>query len=220
MRSLLAHAIEPLALLAALGVVLVCSCGDDECVCPKDESLARDTPQHLITSFCDVLEARNVDQYSWCLDDDYRFTFLEQDWDAAGVTDDVPYWEKCRDVTATTHMFRHSQVASISCDLPIVSEVSRTDTLAIYVCDTDLQVTVDMGGGEPTTYWAHQTWLTLTLARDRSDPYLWVIRAIEETFPTCEMERSAGGQRAVEHSTFGTIKAMCREERFAWEVGD
>lgn len=207
MKPPFAHGLVYSSLVAALAAALVCSCGDDDCANPTGYTALRDTPEHLISSFCAVLEKRSLDQYFWCLDDNYRFTFDQRDWSAAGVDSVAPYWEKCRDMTSTTYMFRHGVIESIACDLVVVGEITASDTLATCACDLDLKVII--GEGEYTvTYRADKSVLNLVMSRDRSDPGLWVIRGITEDIVYSLLGADPGGQAAVEAASFGALKAM------------
>lgn len=209
MRTLSARFGVALGFLA-LGLLPVGSCSHHEDPDPDRDRVLRDTPENAIACFAIALEEKAIDDYCYCLEAGYRFIFLPVDYSDAGVTPQAPYWGKTEDVEATGHMLSSPHVLSITCDLPVASEVSRSDSLVTLVCGVDLQVAVDDGGSEPSTYWVSSTSLVFTLVPDDLSQDLWVIRDIEETFDAQALTRLGGAIRAVEHHTFGFIKAMLK----------
>lgn len=197
--------------VATLALALLAACSSDEGL-PKIEEPQRDTPLHLLGIFCNALEGGSLEDYTASLAPDYRFVFLERDWDDAGVTPGAPYWGKTLDSASTAAMFESAHLISISCDLDLFGQVACSDTLCQCVCDCDIQVHLDDGGG-PVTYWVNQSWLNFKIVRDPLDTDLWVIREIEEEeqFPLeAGRELPVRSAAAVESSTFGSIKAMFR----------
>jgi hypothetical protein len=197
------------AALALTGLALL-SCSDDECGPRVDEPL-RDTPANLLQSFTDALEEQQIDAYTACLDEAYRFEFMPDDWDSAGVTPDTPYWGKIQDVASTTNMFESVRVTSVSFDLGIpLTQMVCSDTLCLVLYHPDIQVVETYQHGT-ITYWVNNSRLYVTLARDPQDPDLWVIRNLEE-----EPGHLSAGMRdprglagaGTESTTFGEVKAM------------
>jgi hypothetical protein len=194
--------------LLALGFLQVSSCSHHEDPDPDRDRTRRDTPEHAIACLATSLEAKSIDDYSSCLAAGYRFVFQERDWDTAGVTSLEPYWGLTEDVEATANMFSSSHTLGIVCDLPVEMMLDSGDDFARCLCDVDLQVTIDHGGPEPSTYWVDRSWLIITLVADPDQPDLWVISEIEETLDTWLLTRSGSLPQAEEICTVGSIKAM------------
>lgn len=174
----------------------------------KSHPITRDTPEHLLTIYGKALEEKSLPSYTECLDDDYRFFFVEEDWTAAGVDYTAPYWEKTEDVDCTSKMFASSHLDTITCELPVVQDISPSDTLRQLVAGADLKFTIDMGDVELSTFWVHGTLLRFTMCRDSNQPSLWVIREMREEWPDLKELAPGNAQSLVEPSTYGSIKAM------------
>jgi hypothetical protein len=190
----------------AVCLLLLSSCSNDECG-PVCTTALRDTPTHLIGSLAKTIETKDIEAYFTCLDDSYRFVFVEEDYDAAGVTPQQPYWTKCPDLEAMTHMFRDSRVMNVTCTLTVNGGFTGPDTLLACTCNVDFIVTIEYE--EPVTYWAHRSLLHFTLAPDRGDAKLWVVRQILEEVPGDFVAyRMPKSRVAVQTTTVGVIKAM------------
>ena len=198
--------------LALAGLALL-SCSDDGCS-PKADEPPRDTPANLLQSFSDALEEQQIDAYAACLDEAYRFEFMPDDWDSAGVTPDTPYWGKAQDVASTANMFESVRVTSVSFDLGVpLTQMVCSDTLCLVLYYPDIQVVETYQHGT-ITYWVNNSRLYVTLARDPQEPDLWVIRNLQE-----EPGHLSAGRRdprglagaTVESTTFGEVKAMFKE---------
>lgn len=205
-----------LALLACmlLGTALIlASCGHDRCANPDPVLPDRQTPQDLLEFFTKSLENRDIAKYEECLDSGYRFRFMPQDWEKAGVGVDRPYWERTEDIARTGVMFLSTQVESIRFELgvAVVNFFVTGDTLLEAVYRPDIRVIVKSEGEEHMTFWVHQSLLTIFVTPDPGDPALWVIRRIEET-PTAYAYATgpASSGADTEPDTFGNLKSMFR----------
>jgi len=174
-------------------------------------AIRRDSPENLVAAYAKALEQKSLPYYTQCLDDDYRFTFLEQDYTDAGVDSMAPYWDRTRDLSSTSAMFASSYVFDITCDLPILSDLSPSDTLRGLITDIDLKMTIDRGESELTTYWVNRSFLVFALARDRYQPSLWVIRGVEEVHQYTQETSGAHARYITEEAdTYGNLKSMWR----------
>lgn len=153
----------------------------------------RKNPNNLLEFFATAYEDRSIERYSEALDNDYKFEFMEADWDSAEVPPDAPYWGKTEDVPRTQSMFENANTTGISFDfgLPLfVNWVNIKDT--IYVeglpvevdallgrYQPDIQVVVENEKGS-TTYWVNNSWVNIKVIQDRQDTSLWTILRIVE----------------------------------------
>jgi hypothetical protein len=184
---------------------LSASCGDDSGSNPKIES-PRETPQGLLAYYAECLENQNLAGYEACLWESYRFGFVEQDYDSAGVTPQDPYWDRTEDVQSTANMFASAQVIHIAVDLSnVVMNFAGPDTLLTGIFHPLIDVTIEgPGGEEPVVKQVRNTNLHFVLRPDPGDPDLWVIREIQEECWWQGSPRPLG----VESDTFGEIKSM------------
>jgi hypothetical protein len=184
---------------------LIASCGDDSGSNPKIES-PRETPQGLLAYYAQCLENQNLTGYEACLWESYRFGFVEQDYDSAGVSAEDPYWGKTEDVTSTANMFASAQVTHISADLSnVVMNFAGPDTLLTGIFHPLIDVTIEgPGGEEPVVKQVRSTKLHFVLRPDPGDPDLWVIREIQEE---CWWQGSPR-PLTTEPTSLGSIKAM------------
>ena len=197
------------AVALCMSLIIFGSCGDNE-TGPEKDALTRNSPQNLLKIYAKALEDKSLADYEACLEDDYRFVFLQQDYTAAGVDPMAPYWGRTLDLDATSAMFTNSHVFGITCDLPILTDIAPSDTLRHLVTGIGLKVTVDRGEPELTTFWVKQTFLHFTLAMDRYQPSLWVIRGIEEEVE--DLLETPGWQVPFkEEQTYGNLKSMFRK---------
>jgi hypothetical protein len=157
------------------------------------KEINRETPDNLLEFFATAYEDRDIDLYMEALDDFYQFTFLEADWEDAGVDAENPYWGKTRDVTSTDQMFDDPEVKGIemsfTIDVPwdICTETiwSGEDTTEVSgVCapliTPDIKVHTEVPGEEPLTYWVNKSWISVMVIPDRHNTNLWTILRIEE----------------------------------------
>ena len=153
----------------------------------------RTTPNNLLEFFATAYEDRSIERYDEALDFDYKFEFMEADYDSAGVPPNAPYWGKTEDVPRTQNMFESPNTTGISFDfgLPLfVNWVSVKDT--IFVEGLPVEVDALLGRYEPdievvvegeegsTTYWVNNSWVNIKVIQDRQDPSLWTILRIVE----------------------------------------
>jgi hypothetical protein len=172
---------------------------------PKVTYPNRESPQGLIDTFATSLEDKSLGKYDDCLWGSYRFVFMEEDWDAAGVTPDEPYWGKTEDMSRTGKMFASSHVLGISFEMTNVSDFVGPDTLLAVLCRPTIDVTITgPGGEEPVTKQVRKSYLYFVLRPDPYDEDLWVIREIQEQLILAEARHAL----ATESSTFGEIKAI------------
>jgi len=201
--------------LAALAVAVgfLASCADLDFspdLPPVGPAVQRDTPAHVLQYFCETLEGGFVGAYSEALAEGYRFNFMEEDWDRAGVTGSAPYWGKTEDVEAMQNLLESEYLVSITCDglVPVVDPYYN-DSVFVMICDVDLKVTLDDPQRGMTTYWVKESWLTFSLRPDPLNARLWVISEIAEAI---EPQACTGyllrAESATEPTTFGSIKAM------------
>jgi hypothetical protein len=211
LRVLKASAAMVVAAALAAAVSLLVSCSDDGCT-PKVDEPKRDTPAALLKSFSDAWEDQHIDAYTACLDQAYRFEFMEEDWESAGVTPDAPYWGKAQDVASTANMFESDKVVGLSFDwgLPLTAETCP-DSVCRCLYQPDIQVVVEKPGKGRVTYWVNASWLHVTLARDPQDHSLWVIRKMrEEEAGALGDRRSLVGRSpsGTDEGSFGKIKII------------
>jgi hypothetical protein len=154
----------------------------------------RKSPDNLLEFFATAYEDKSIDRYTESVDDSYSFTFMEDDWPAAGVSADRPYWGKTEDVERTQNMFTNADTKAISFDfgLPIMPWYYCPDS--IYVEDhwevvdgfccirkPDIKVDVDDSQKGFTTYWVKGSWLEITVIEDRLNAGLWTVLRIRES---------------------------------------
>jgi hypothetical protein len=153
----------------------------------------RKTPDHLLEFFATAYEDRSIERYSEALDHDYRFEFMESDWDSAQVPPNAPYWGWTEDVPRTQNMFENANTTDISFyfGLPLfASWVPTTDTIFVEGLPVEvdallrryqpeIQVVVENDKGT-TTYWVNASWVNVKVVQDRLDPSLWTILRIVE----------------------------------------
>jgi hypothetical protein len=168
------------------------------------EIAPRSTPECLIESFEWAMMTKDIGAYDECLSDMYLFTFTSEDADLIGLPVDEPWWGKTPEVHSIGNLFAAGNVTAIWCDLAIVNGPWATEGGVMYRLEPDIRVTVsDGGGGEPTTYWVHGSWLDVEIVPDPYSPEQWVFHSMAETIKA--PYAVAGGK-----STFGSIKAMYR----------
>jgi len=154
----------------------------------------RKTPDHLLEFFAMAYEDKDVQRYGEALDLNYRFQFMEKDWDEAGVPSWAPYWGKTEDVPRTQNMFEDASITAISFEFGeprFVNWLESSDTIFVdgnpVEVDAllgryqpDIQVTV-AGDPEPITYWVNASLVDVKVIRDRFDPKLWTILRLVES---------------------------------------
>lgn len=153
----------------------------------------RTSPDNLLKFFAKAYMDKSVERYEEALDLDYSFTFMPEDYDSAGVSEIEPYWGRTEDVERTTLMFTSAQTMSISFDFNLAKAYWYEDTDIILVggepqivdvftstWQPDIQITIDRGGSEPTTYWVRDSLVDVKVFQDRLNPSLWTILRIEE----------------------------------------
>lgn len=155
----------------------------------------RTTPDRLLTFFAKAYMDKSVERYGESLDDSYTFTFMEDDYSAAGVDSINPYWGRTEDLERTTSMFTSPKTLNISFNFNLAVMPWLGDYLdSILVGDKvqyvygyesmwkpDIQITIDEGGTEPTTFWVNASWVHVVVIKDRLNPSLWTILRIEES---------------------------------------
>ena len=153
----------------------------------------RKNPNSLLEFFATAYEDKAIDRYEEALDNDYRFEFMEADWESAGVPANAPYWGRGEDVDRTRIMFENPNTTGISFDfgLPLfVNWVPTKDTIWVDALPVevdallgryqpDIQVIVENDKGS-TTYWVNNSWVNIKVVQDRLDPSLWTILRIVE----------------------------------------
>jgi hypothetical protein len=154
---------------------------------PKPPNIDRKTPDNLMEFFATVYADKDIDRYEEALDKDYLFEFMEADWGPAGVSEANPYWGKTEDVPRTEAMFTSPQTKAITIEFNQLA-VNWQHTMVTINVDgeeqlvdaferrykPEIQVTVE-DGDELTTYWVHQSWVDVTVIKDRFDSTLWTI---------------------------------------------
>ena len=191
--------------VALFGGLLLLSCGKDCCPTPKITYPNRETPQGLLDYYAKSFEDQNLARCESCLWDSYVFRFAPEDWDAAGVTPEKPYWGKTEDMANTEHMFASSAVTSIRFELhQYVTDFTGPDTLLTAIVRPAIDVTIEVPGEEPITKQVRKSRLRFVLRPDPENEHLWVIRQIQEQVTTLEARQVA----ATESTTFGSIKAI------------
>jgi len=160
-----------------------------------DGQYDRTNPDKLLNFFASAYVDKNVDRYGEALDDDFSFEFLSDDYTKAGVDSVTPYWGKGEDVENTGNMFGSPKTFGITFDfgLPIEPWYETTVVLnpgklneqtvqALWTRrQPDIQVVVDEGEAELTTFWVNNSRLIVTVVQDRYDSKLWRVHKIEET---------------------------------------
>ena len=157
----------------------------------------RKTPDHLLEFFATAYEDKSIERYTECLDDSYSFTFMEEDYEKAGVSSDKPYWGSTEDLDQTTTMFIDERTGTILFDFGLAVTNWDTCTDNIWVDDDEgghwamvdalccthepvIDVTVNTAGEEPKTYQVRSSRIEITVIEDRFNPQLWRILRIEE----------------------------------------
>jgi len=154
----------------------------------------RTSPDRLLEFFARAYMDKSVERYQESLDLSYSFTFMEKDWDSAGVNAIIPYWGWTEDVERTTKMFTSPKTMNISFNfnLAVYTWQECPDSIfvggepqpvdaACSIWKPDIQVTIDQGGAEPTTYWVNASWVEVTVIQDRLNPSLWTILRLRES---------------------------------------
>jgi hypothetical protein len=99
---------------ALAAVALVCSCGDNTCQ-PRDEpDYSRTTPENLINHLAESFDAKRLDWYDECLDDNFKFVLTDRDANSLGLPDTAPWFERSLDTTVVGRMFRDGCVRDLS----------------------------------------------------------------------------------------------------------
>ena len=177
-----------ISVLLVSALFLLTSC-NDSCTNPGGDSGCdehiRATAEGTVEAFARSMEAMDIDAYSECLADTYRYRFTPQDAEDAGLPPDEPWWGKTEDIQSTGSLFSDPYVSKVESELPID----------------------DPDGGESMTLWVFKSWLHLEIRPDEHEAGLWQITGIrEEMKPDC-----AGGEApATEATTLGSIKVLYR----------
>ena len=153
----------------------------------------RKNPDNLLEFFAMAYEDRSIERYAEALDSDYRFQFMEKDWEGAGVPPNAPYWGKTEDVPRTELMFESEKTTGISFEFGsklFVNWLPVTDTIFVEGLPVEVdalleryapEISVIVEGDEgSTTYWVNESWVEIKVIQDRFDPSLWTILRIEE----------------------------------------
>jgi len=160
-----------------------------------DPKIDRKSPDRLMDFFATVYEDKDQIRYEECLDDEYTFTFMQKDYTAAGVSEEIPYWGRTEDVERTHAMFVADQVKTIVMELG--SKITPTWIAVTEVIDIDgtptavdgfwcrikpsIDVTIEEAGKEPVTKQVRASKIDITVIPDRHDARLWTILEIIES---------------------------------------
>jgi hypothetical protein len=204
-------------LLVLVGsVMLLSSCGDDKTTDTNgdDEDLLRQTVQGVLQKYTESLEAADLEGYTECLDDNYRFVFTPGDAEDLGLPEDEPWWLRIDDLASTASMFADDDLHSIQVDLTVVDQDTITtgeDPIITVQVELAILVILIPPGEEPDYLDVTETWLFFELVRDADDDRLWVISEIEEEYQTPPPADIGQIDAAiVDPLTFGDIKAIFR----------
>ncbi len=104
-----------------VGVILVSCCNDPYQIDPPmtDQFYSPvDTPEKLMHNFQLAYETHDLDQYANCLDDEFQFILLEEDWfdyNQDGFVDST--WNKDIEMAFTENMFNSPRAEIIELEL-------------------------------------------------------------------------------------------------------
>jgi hypothetical protein len=151
----------------------------------------RTSPDNLLEYFATAYEDKSLERYDEALDEFYSFTFMKDDWTAAGVSEDRPYWGKSEDEEQTEILFTHAETKAISFDLvKVMTWYYCVDTVEVggqpqevdaWCCTIKPDIRVDVEkDGKSTTFWVKNSWLDVKVVEDRLYPGLWTVLRIEE----------------------------------------
>jgi hypothetical protein len=203
-------------LLLVGAVMLVLSCGDDKTTDTNGdgEDLLRRTAEGLLQKYSESLEAADLEGYTECLDEDYRFVFTPQDAEDLGLLPDEPWWLRIDDLASTANMFADDDLHSIQVDLTVVDQDTVTtggDPAITIQVEPAILVVLIPPGEEPIYLEVTETWLFFELIRDAADDRLWVISELEEEYQTPPPGVTGQAEAAVvDPFTFGDTKAYFR----------
>jgi hypothetical protein len=200
-----------LSVIVILSLVFL-ACGEDSTTNSSPPEYSRATPPDLFQALAYAMERKDIDVYAECLADTYQFEFDPQDWDSAGVAADKPWWGVTEDLTAMTAMFQDPYVTRIQCDLHVSGGPWQEEDETIYRLEPSIRVTHDTGVGEWITYWVFSSWFDVKVIEDPYNSRRWVFSSIAETSKNPFVTASPrGGALATEPTTFGSIKAMYKQ---------
>jgi hypothetical protein len=160
-----------------------------------DPKIDRKSPDRLLEFFATVYEDKDLDRYEESLDDDYTFTFMQDDFEEAGVSAERPYWSKWEDVPRTNMMFTAAKTKNIAMDLSIRETIWIAVTEYINIDGTPtpvdgffcrikpvIDVTIEGGTGEePVIKQVRKSHIDVTVIPDRHIAGLWTILKIIES---------------------------------------
>jgi hypothetical protein len=210
---ILLRSLRPAALLLLVtAVMLTASCGDDKSTDTGGEALPRESVNGLVEQYTESLEAADLETYTDCLDDAYRFIFTDQDAEDMGLPPGEPWWLLATDLVSTEGMFDHDDLHSIQVDLTVVDQDTTDaggDPVVSIQTDPAILVVLIPPGEEPYYLEVNSSWLYFEITRDPEDDRLWKISSIEEE-PKLPLARGpkAAVAGAVDPLTFGDIKAI------------
>jgi hypothetical protein len=201
-----AHKVAAAALAAALAIVLGLSgCSNSStCTCPDEVEVvypARTSPENVIEKLKLAYIYMDADAYVDCLADSFRFHLNSNDWGPLPET-----WNRAVEETIHRRMFASdSDVERVTLTLATANiefEWNAGYSVWRYTESCDLRVTVSTGD---VTYHATTPQLFVLEADEErtgsEDEVLWVI---------VEWHDIGDGDRPIEGSSWGTIKALYR----------
>ena len=205
-----------------LFLCLLLSCGEDSTTDTGSPACSRESPREVLLALSYSMEQRDIDVYTECLEYQYRYTFLPEDYRGAGVHPNQPWWERKDDIAAMDSMLSDTLVTIIEADFMVVGALRAENAVSdagfpsiagayqdsMLKVDVSIQVEVgDLHGGEPTAYSTGDSWLYVYFAPQYPESVLWEITWIREV---AKGDGTTGAMVAVEPRSFGGIKAMFR----------
>ncbi len=145
--------------------------------------LDRKTPENLFEFYSDAYETRDIDRYEECLHDSFRFWFLEQDHDTAGLPPGIYYWGKSEEVRVMNNMFNAEEVLRTVMHLNICSgpDTALGGKGLSYRLDPDVKLTrmeEREAGQEEMTYFVSSSYFDVIVVQDSFG--LWQFWEMEE----------------------------------------
>ncbi len=200
-------------LLVFCSLIMVCSCGKKTCEVEDGNSPSYHSAQEVLEVYVASCLAEDIDAYSSCLGESYRFIFLADVADSLGLPPSQPWWDKEKDVAAMTNLFGDERVSWEQFDYVIQSTdtLSKADSMIVKMrIRPDMAIRIQSGQTEPIYILIKQSYLDFRFASTAASLDDWIMVETSEERVGLEAPVPRPGQAAGGSFTYSELKAMFR----------